>query len=146
IQAAIGIHQLAKLDGFIARRTRLARRYRESFQDVEGVRLLGSVPYAYKHAWHLLVVEVDAGSLDIGRDEFLDILKQRNIGAGVHFPALHMQPYYQKAFRYRAGDFPNAERAAARILSLPLFPAMTESDVDDVAATVGAIVADHRRA
>src|SRR5262249_58165354 len=87
IQAAIGIHQLAKLDGFIARRTRLARRYRESFQDVEGVRLLGSVPYAYKHAWHLLVVEVDAGSLDIGRDEFLDILKQRNIGAGVHFPA-----------------------------------------------------------
>src|SRR5262249_39087439 len=53
IQAAIGIHQLAKLDGFIARRTRLARRYRESFQDVEGVRLLGSVPYAYKHAWHL---------------------------------------------------------------------------------------------
>ncbi|HEY1268431.1 MAG TPA: DegT/DnrJ/EryC1/StrS aminotransferase family protein [Candidatus Binatia bacterium] len=145
IQAAIGIHQLAKLDDFIARRTRLAQRYREKFKDIEGIRLLGSVPYAHKHAWHLLVVQVDTDRLDIGRDEFLEILKESNIGAGVHFPALHMQPYYQKAFGYRPGDFPHAKRAAERILSLPLFPAMTERDVDDVAATVEAILAEHRR-
>ena len=145
IQAAIGIHQLAKLDGFIERRTRLARRYYEKCNNIEGVKLLGSVPYAHKHAWHLLVVQVESERLDIGRDEFLDLLKKLNIGAGVHFPALHMQPYYQKAFGYRAGDFPNPERAAERTISLPLFPAMTEDDVDDVAAAVGAIAAEHRR-
>ena len=145
IQAAIGIHQIAKLEGFIARRTALARRYQERFKDVEGVQLLGSVPYAHKHAWHLLVIQVGEDRLDIDRNAFLERLKEKNIGAGVHFPALHMQPYYQKAFGYRAGDFSNAERAAARILSLPLFPAMTESDVDDVAAAVAAIVAEHRR-
>jgi len=145
IQAAIGIHQIAKLEGFIARRTALARRYQERFKEVEGVQLLGSVPYAHKHAWHLLVIQVGEDRLDIDRNAFLERLKEKNIGAGVHFPALHMQPYYQKAFGYRAGDFSNAERAAARILSLPLFPAMTESDVDDVAAAVAAIVAEHRR-
>ena len=145
IQAAIGIHQIAKLEGFIARRTALARRYQERFKDVEGVQLLGSAPYAHKHAWHLLVIQVGEDRLDIDRNAFLERLKEKNIGAGVHFPALHMQPYYQKAFGYRAGDFSNAERAAARILSLPLFPAMTESDVDDVAAAVAAIVAEHRR-
>jgi dTDP-4-amino-4,6-dideoxygalactose transaminase len=144
IQAAIGIHQLAKLDGFIARRTALAERYQEKFRSIRGVKLLGAVPYAHKHAWHLLVARLELEALDIGRDEFLDGLKLLNIGAGVHFPALHMQPYYQKSFGYRAGDFPNAERAAERMLSLPLFPAMTERDVDDVAATVGALLAEHR--
>jgi dTDP-4-amino-4,6-dideoxygalactose transaminase len=145
IQAAIGIHQLARLDGFIERRTQLALRYQERFKNIEGVKLLGSVPYAHKHAWHLLVVQVDAGRLGIGRDEFLDLLKKANIGAGVHFPALHMQPYYQKTFGYRAGDLPNAERAAAGILSLPFFPAMAESDVGDVVDTVAGILAEHLR-
>lgn len=143
IQAAIGIHQLAKLDGFIARRTALAERYREKFRSIQGVKLLAAVPYAHKHAWHLLVARLELEDLDIGRDAFLEILKLLNIGAGVHFPALHMQPYYQMTFGYRAGDFPHAERAAGRMLSLPLFPAMTERDVDDVAATVGAILAEH---
>jgi dTDP-4-amino-4,6-dideoxygalactose transaminase len=142
-QASLGIHQLAKLDGFIARRTALAKRYQEKFTNLPGVKLLGAVPYAHKHAWHLLVARLELEALDIGRDEFLDLLKQLNIGAGVHFPALHMQPYYQRSFGYRAGDFPNAERAAKRILSLPLFPAMTERDVDDVVATVGALLAEH---
>lgn len=145
IQAAIGIHQLAKLDGFIDRRTRLAKSYKEKFKNMKGANLLGSVPYAHKHAWHLLVVQLELERLDVGRNEFLELLKDCNVGAGVHFPALHMQPYYQKAFGYRSGDFPNAERAAERILSLPLYPAMSDSDVDDVAATVAAILAEHLR-
>jgi dTDP-4-amino-4,6-dideoxygalactose transaminase len=145
IQAAIGIHQLAKLDGFIDRRTLLAKHYKGKFQKMKGVKLLGIVPYAHKHAWHLMVVDLELERLDIDRNQFLEILKSRNIGAGVHFPALHMQPYYQKAFGYRTGDFPNAERAAERIVSLPLYPAMSESDVDDVTATVDAILAERRR-
>ena len=146
IQAAIGIHQLAKLDGFVERRTQLAKRYQEKFKAVDGLKLLGRVPYAHKHAWHLLVVQLELERLNIDRNQFLEILKSRNIGAGVHFPALHMQPYYQKAFGCRAGDYPNAERAGERILSLPLFPAMSEADVDDVVATVAGILAEHRRA
>ncbi|HEX9444932.1 MAG TPA: DegT/DnrJ/EryC1/StrS aminotransferase family protein [Candidatus Binatia bacterium] len=145
IQAAIGIHQAARLDGFIERRTLLAERYREKFSQIEGVRPLAPVAYPVRHAWHLFVVELELEKLDIDRGEFLDILKQRNIGAGVHFPALHLQPYYQKAFGYRAADFPNAGRASGRILSLPLFPAMSEEDVDDVAGTVEGILQEHRK-
>jgi dTDP-4-amino-4,6-dideoxygalactose transaminase len=146
IQAAIGIHQLAKLDGFIERRRLLAERYQEKLKDVEGLKLLGSVPYAHKHSWHLMVVQLELERLDIDRNQFVEILKNCNIGAGVHFPALHMQPYYQKNFGYRSGDCPNAERAGERIVSLPLFPAMSEGDVDDVVETVADILAGHRRA
>ncbi len=83
--------------------------------------------------------------LDVDRDRFLELLKDRNIGAGVHFPAIHLQPYYQKTFGYRPGDFPNAEKAAARILSLPLFPSMSDHDVRDVAETVVKILDERRR-
>ena len=143
MQAAIGIHQMARLDGFIERRTLLANHYRKKFSQLEGIKPLEPVAYPIKHAWHLFVVELELEKLDIDRAGFLEILKQRNIGAGVHFPALHLQPYYQKTFGYRAGDFPNAGRASERILSLPLFPAMSEEDVDDVAATVGGILKEH---
>jgi dTDP-4-amino-4,6-dideoxygalactose transaminase len=145
MQAAIGIHQLAKLDRFIERRALLAECYSRALQKIDGIEPLGIVPYAHKHAWHLFVVQLELKRLDIDRDRFLEILKERNIGAGVHFPAIHWQPYYQKTFGYRAGDFPNAEKAAERILSLPLFPAMSESDVRDVVETVAEILDEHRR-
>src|SRR5581483_7864232 len=79
IQAAIGIHQVAKLDDFIARRSMLAQRYRKKFKSIDGVKLLGDVPYAHKHAWHLLVAELDSDRLDIGRDELLELLRASNI-------------------------------------------------------------------
>jgi dTDP-4-amino-4,6-dideoxygalactose transaminase len=145
LQAAIGIHQLAKLDRFIERRALLAECYRRALEKIDGIEPLGIVPYAHKHAWHLFVVQLELERLDIARDRFLEILKEGNIGAGVHFPAIHLQPYYQKTFGYRAGDFPNAEKASERILSLPLFPAMSESDVRDVVETIAEILDEHRR-
>lgn len=143
LQAAIGIHQMDKLNGFIERRTNLARLYTLAFKGLEGLKPLHSVPYPQRHAWHLFVVQLELEKLTIDRDRFLELLKERNIGAGIHFPALHLQPYYQEKWGYRRGDCPNAERASERILSLPLFPDMSEDDVKDVVEAVGELLAEH---
>ncbi|MBI2992327.1 MAG: DegT/DnrJ/EryC1/StrS family aminotransferase, partial [Deltaproteobacteria bacterium] len=137
IQAAIGIHQMDKLDRFVERRAALAGLYCRAFKEIKGARPLGLVSYPQRHAWHIFVVQLELEKLTIDRDRFLDLLKERNIGSGIHFPALHLQPYYQEKWGYRSGDFPNAERASERIVSLPLFPTMSEQDVQDVMWAVG---------
>ncbi len=145
IQAAIGIHQMDKVDRFVERRAKLAGLYHMAFKEIKDVRPLGLAPYRHRHAWHLFVVQLELERLAIDRDRFLELLKERNIGAGIHFPALHLQPYYQEQWGYRSGDFPNAERASERIVSLPLFPTMNEKDVQDVVWAVGEILADYRK-
>ncbi len=145
IQAAIGIHQMDKVDWFVERRAELAGLYHAAFKEIKGARPLGLVPYRHRHAWHLFVIQLELEKLTIGRDRFLELLKARNIGAGIHFPALHLQPYYQEHWGYRWGDFPNAERASERIVSLPLFPLMGEEDVWDVVRATGEILASHLR-
>ncbi|HEY2990486.1 MAG TPA: DegT/DnrJ/EryC1/StrS aminotransferase family protein [Candidatus Binatia bacterium] len=145
LQAALGIHQLAKLERFVQRRAALAGLYQTAFEKVERIKPLGIAPYPHQHAWHLFVVRLELERLEINRNRFLELLKERDIGAGVHFPAIHLQPYYRESCGYRAGDFPNAEKAAERIVSLPLFPAMRDDDVRDVVATVAEILDEHRR-
>jgi dTDP-4-amino-4,6-dideoxygalactose transaminase len=145
IQAAIGIHQMAKLESFIERRALLANLYRRQFEKIDGIEPLGLVSYAHEHAWHIFVVQLELERLTISRERFLEILKERNIGAGVHFPAVHLQPYYREKWGYRAGDCPNAAKASERILSLPLFPGMEEQDVRDVTETIAEILDEHRR-
>lgn len=145
LQAAIGIHQMDKLDGFIEQRAFLAGLYAQAFTSLVGLQPLGLVPYAQRHSWHLFVAQLELERLTINRDDFMVLLRERNIGSGIHFPALHLQPYYQKTWGYRQGDFPNAERASERILSLPLFPLMSERDVDDVARVVRDILESHRK-
>ena len=143
IQAAIGIHQMDKLDWFVEQRAKLAHMYRLACADVQGLKPLGLVPYPQRHAWHLFVVQLELERLTIGRDRFLELLKERNVGTGIHFPALHLQPYYQEKWGYRNGDCPHAERASHRILSLPLFPKMSEKDVQDVVQTVAVVLGEH---
>ncbi len=143
LQAAIGIHQMDKLDRFIEQRTKLARLYGLAFEKIEGLKPLSMVPYPQRHAWHLFVVQLEVERLDVDRDDFLELLRERNIGGGIHFPALHLQPYYQEKWGYRSGDFPNAERASERILSLPLFPDMSEDDVKDVVEAVDEVLGGH---
>lgn len=145
LQAAIGIHQVAKLERFIEQRGILAQCYSRALEKIDRIKPLAIVPYPHRHAWHLFVVQLELERLDIGRDRFLEILKERNIGAGVHFPAVHLQHYYRESYGYHAGDFPNAEKASERILSLPLFPSMTENDVRDVVETVAEILDEYRR-
>jgi dTDP-4-amino-4,6-dideoxygalactose transaminase len=130
VQAAVGLHQLAHLDGWIERRAELWERYDA---------LLGDLPLetppppdpGTRHARHLYQVEVtpDAG---LERDALLDALNDRRIGTGVHYRGVHLHPYYRDKYGLRPEDFPVATAISDRTLSLPLSPKVTESDQHDV--------------
>jgi dTDP-4-amino-4,6-dideoxygalactose transaminase len=136
IQAALGIHQLPRLDGFIDARRRLAMRYQEAFKGMKGLILPAAVPYPTRHAWHLYTPLVDLDALTIDRDRFMQELKERNIGVGLHYTAVHEFSYYRDRFGWRAEDYPEAHFVSERIMSLPLFPALTDADQDDAIAAV----------
>ena len=97
------------------------------------------------HAWHLYMIRLRTDLLRIDRDGFIDELRARNVGTSVHFIPLHLHPYYQEAWGYRPGQFPGAEAAWSRVVSLPLYPAMSDGDVDDVVTAVADVVRRHRR-
>jgi dTDP-4-amino-4,6-dideoxygalactose transaminase len=144
IAAAIGIEQLKKCDRLWRSRQHYAMLYNEGFRDVPGI----ITPYVapdVQHAWHLYVIQLDPEQLRIGRNEFIALLKQENIGTSVHFIPLHLHPYYRDTFKYRPEDFPNASSAFERIVSLPIYPRMTEADVERVIEAVQTIVKQHRR-
>ena len=146
IQAAIGIHQLPKLDRFIDMRTRIAEQYNREFADVAELALPAYAPYDQRHAWHLYTPLVRIEKLDISRDQFMDELKRRNIGSGLHYKAIHHHPYYRDHLGIADDDLPMASYASERILSLPLFPRMTTDDAADVVTAVKDVIAAHRRA
>ena len=133
--AALGIHQLPKLDRFIARRAWIADRYDELFADVAAIRPIRRLA-GVRHAHHLYIIDLDLDALTISRDEFVAALKAEGINTGIHFIALTRQPYYQREHGMTAATTPAASAVSDRIVSLPLYPAMTDSDVGDVAAAV----------
>lgn len=132
IQAALGLHQLAELDDFIRRRTELALRYHEALADWPQWQLPQEPDYAHKHAWHLYTPLLNEQAANMNRDEFMQAMKEKNIGTGLHYRAVHLYPYYRDTFGFKAGDFPNAEYAGDRIVSLPLFPGMSDAVHDRV--------------
>ena len=136
IQAAIGLHQLPKLEGFLRERERLAMRYEEELAGAVGLILPQRVPYPSRHAWHLYAPLVDVDRLTIDRDRFMDELKRRNVGTGLHYTAAHEFSYYASQFGWRPEDFPEAHFVSERIVSLPLFPGLTDADQDDVVGAV----------
>jgi len=132
ISAALGISQLARVEEFNARRAELAARYIERLEEVDEILPLSVPAYPMKHAWHLFIVRLDTDKARLSRDDFMRELKQRNIGTGLHFRAVHLQRYYTESMGMRRGMLPNTEWNSDRICSLPLFPEMTYNDVDDV--------------
>jgi dTDP-4-amino-4,6-dideoxygalactose transaminase len=142
IQAAMGIHQLRALDGFIARRREIAARYDAAFADVEQIILPRPRPDR-THTYHLYPIRLAAEGLRINRAQFIEELRRRRIGTSVHFIPLHRHPYYQKKYGYSQNQFPVAERVYSFLLSLPLYPAMSNTDVADVIEAVRAIVDEH---
>ena len=145
IQAALGIHQLRKLDAFIARRAEIARFYNAAFGDVEEVRTPGLVLYEHRHAWHLYTPLILVEKLAIDRDRFMEELKRENIGTGLHFKAVHHHPYYRETLNIAPGELANADYASDRILSLPLFPRMSTDDARDVVEAVKNVIARNRK-
>jgi UDP-4-amino-4-deoxy-L-arabinose-oxoglutarate aminotransferase len=143
LQAALGIHQLASVDEFNAKRRALAALYDELLADVPEIEPLAVPPYDHFHTRHLYVVKVlkPAG---MTRDQFIAELKARNVGTGIHFRAVHTQPYYAAKYPRWLGALPAAEWASDRLCSIPLFPLMSDEDVRYVVAAVKDVLA-HRR-
>lgn len=134
MQAALGIHQLPALDGFNARRRALAERYLKALAHCRAVTLpeFYDVEYNYLHAWHLFAPRLNLKQLGMTRDEVMVSLKAKGIGSGLHYQAPHLSTYYRDQWGYQRGDFPNAEDLGDRIISLPLFPDLTDADQDRV--------------
>ena len=137
IQAAIGIHQLPRIEKYWERRQEVWNKYNKAFADLP-VFTPAPIEPDTKHAYHLytLLLDTDNPNLKMTRDEFLDEMTRLNIGVGVHYIALHLHPYYQKNFGYERGDFPNAKWISDRTVSLPLSAKLTDEDVGDVIDTV----------
>ncbi len=136
IQAAIGLHQLKRLDGFIEARRKLAERYDALFADWNSLVRPRPAPFPHRHAWHLYTVLIEEAACGIDRDSFIAAMKEKNIGLGLHYTAAHLFTYYRERFGYKPGDFPHAERIGAAIVSLPLFPTMTTAEQDRVIAAM----------
>ncbi len=136
IQAALGLHQLKQLNGFIRRRTELALRYHKLLKNWPQWTLTAAPTYPHLHAWHLYTPLINPESAKMDRDAFMQGMKERNIGTGLHYRAVHLYPYYREHFGFKQGDFPNAENISDRIVSLPLFPAMNDEDQDRVVAAM----------
>ncbi|MCG8430178.1 MAG: DegT/DnrJ/EryC1/StrS family aminotransferase [Candidatus Omnitrophica bacterium] len=135
IQAAIGIHQMQRIDAYWQRRRDIWSRYNEAFIDLP---LVTPAPAAEntRNAYHLYPVLLDSHKMNISRDSFLEALIKRNIGVGVHYIALHMHPYYRETYGYKPNDFPNATQISGSTVSLPLSAKMNSSDLRDVIAAV----------
>ena len=144
IAATLGIHQLKKHRLFRDQRAAIAARYDRGLADIPELVTPLCRPDV-EHAWHLYVVQLNLEQLRISRNEFIEALKRQQIGSSVHFIPLHLHPYYRDQLGYCPQDLPTASKAFERIVSLPLFPGMTDDDVDDVLAAIRNIVGAARR-
>ncbi|HTN44168.1 MAG TPA: DegT/DnrJ/EryC1/StrS family aminotransferase [Nitrospiria bacterium] len=131
IQAAIGIHQLKRVESYWKRRESIWERYNAAFKALPCFTPVPPEPET-RHAYHLYTPLVDLDRIGKNRDWVLNALTAENIGVGVHYLPVHLHPYYRKTFGWKIGDFPNAEWIGERTLSLPLSPALDEEDTKDV--------------
>jgi dTDP-4-amino-4,6-dideoxygalactose transaminase len=139
LQAAIGIHQMKRIDAYWRRREILWNRYREAFRDLN-IGLPAPVENNTRHAYHLFTIRIDSHKAGISRDNFLEAMTVRNIGVGVHYLSIPEHPYYQKNFSWRPEDFPHAHAFGKETVSLPISPKLTDQDVDDVIDAVRDII------
>lgn len=144
LAAALGLAQLGKAQAMQQRRAAIAARYSAAFAKLPELQVPAE-RVGCRHAWHLYSLRLNLDRLDLDRAGFLEELRARYIGASVHFIPLHLHPYYRESYGYRPEDFPVAYGEYLRELSLPIYSKMSDGDVDDVIAAVGAIVARHGR-
>ncbi len=144
IQASLGLWQLRKLESFQVRRRQVVAAYNMAFSAVEALETPTQRPEV-EHGWHLYVLRLRPGLLRIGRDQFIEELKRRNIGTSVHFIPIHIHPYYRDKYGFRPDQFPVAYTNYERMLSLPLNPGLTGEDVNDVIEAVLEVVKEFRR-
>lgn len=141
--AALGLSQLRKAEEMWRRRRAIVLQYQQAFSELPQVRIPPS-PAEGKHAWHLYLLRLCPDRLRIDRNQFIERLRQRGVHCSVHFIPLHLMPYYQKTYGLRKGDFPNAETLYQRVVSLPLFPSMTDEEVQFVIDNVKEVCEEER--
>ncbi|MCI0627140.1 MAG: DegT/DnrJ/EryC1/StrS family aminotransferase [Acidobacteria bacterium] len=141
LQAAIGIHQLRRVEENWKRREKIWGRYQTALSDLP-IDLPSPPDPATRHAYHLFTIMIDEARTGITRDQFLDELTRQKIGVGVHYRSIPDYPYYRSTFGWCAEDYPNAYRIGRQTLSLPLSPRLTGTDVDDVIEAIRRILAE----
>ncbi len=147
IAAALGIAQLRKADKFCHRRTEIARFYNKAFSHIEAIEIPHSsrlTPHT-NHSWHLYVIKLNLEQLTIDRNSFIEELKSRGIGTSVHFIPLHIHPYYRDMYGYKPEDFPVAYETYQRIISLPIYPKMTDEDIQMVIEAVSDVATKYSK-
>lgn len=142
IQCVLGISQLNKIDRFLARRKEIVRKYNEAFKHLEEI----ETPYqdeSGNSSWHLYVIKLNLDNLKIGRKEVFNALREKGIGVNVHYIPIYYFPYYQK-LRYKKGLCPKAEDLYEKIITLPLYPKMSNEDVEYVIESVYEVVKKYK--
>jgi dTDP-4-amino-4,6-dideoxygalactose transaminase len=135
LQAAIGIHQLKRVDAYWQRRSQIWQRYREAFSDLP-LDLPAPVDAGARHAYHLFTILIDEARTGISRDEFLNRMTADNIGIGVHYLSIPEHPYYQQTFDWKPAHYPHAMRIGRQTVSLPISAKLNDDDIADVIAAV----------
>ena len=139
IQAAIGIHQLKRVEGYRHGREEIWRRYNEAFADLP-IAAPARLNAGTRHAYHLYTILIDEKKTGISRDAFLEAMTARNIGVGVHYMSIPEHPFYQQTFGWKPEDYPEAMRIGRQTVSLPISAKLTEEDVEDVIGSVRSIL------
>ncbi|SHK17752.1 UDP-4-amino-4,6-dideoxy-N-acetyl-beta-L-altrosamine transaminase [Clostridium cavendishii DSM 21758] len=134
LQCALGISQIKKLDSFIARRRYIANIYNEAFSDLEEIVTPKEADFS-NSGWHIYVIKLNNQKISCTRKEFFDAMIRENIGVNVHYMPVYLHPYYEK-LGYKKGQCKEAEKLYDSIITLPLFPAMTDKDIEDVIKAV----------
>jgi perosamine synthetase len=138
-QCALGLCQLRKMPAWIARRQEIARAYDAAWSNSAIIRPLATLPESF-HAYHLYVIRLDLEKIGAGRDEVFQALRAEGIGVNVHYQPVHLHSFYRRRYGTGPGMFPVAEANFERMLTLPMFPRMTDQDVQDVITAVAKVL------
>jgi dTDP-4-amino-4,6-dideoxygalactose transaminase len=144
LQAAVGLHQMDRIDKFWNSRKHHVEDYNKAFEGIPEVETLRIKPNR-KHCYHVYPLLLKLEMLTGARDQIMNAIQAENVGIGIHFRAVHLHPFYQETFGFVPGELPVAENASERTLSIPLFPAMTDEDREDVIAVVKKVIKAYRK-
>jgi len=144
-QCALGISQLKKIDKIIQRRRKIVKKYNYEFKDMPEIKIPEINPIDSNPVWHIYMIQLNLDRLKVDRREIFEALRAENIGVNVHYMPVHLQPYYRNKYNYHQGDFPKAENYYLREITLPIFPMMSDKDIDDVIKAVKKVISYYRK-
>lgn len=143
LQCSLGLSQLNKIDKFINRRRKIAEIYNKAFKELDEINTPKEEEFS-NSGWHIYVITLNLDKLSVGRKEVFEALQKENIGVNVHYLPVYLHPYYKK-LGYKQGECPVAEDIYNRMITIPLFPAMSDEDIESVICGVKKVIAYYRK-